>query len=85
MIGSESEIEVKEVKFEKDYSKVNLGIVTITRKAFKDGRSLGPSAGVYVIVEVSPRTIERATEIATEFEADWKGAIAKYNASVSID
>ena len=76
---------MREVKFEKDFSKVNLGIVSIIRKSFKDGRPLGPSAGAYVIVEVSQRTIERATEIANEFEADWKTAVSKYNVDVEVN
>lgn len=76
---------MKEVKFEKDFSKVNLGIVSITRKSFKNGKPLGPSAGVSAIVDVEPRTIERATEIANEFEADWKAAVARYNVDVEVN
>lgn len=75
---------MKTVKFEKDFSKVNLGIVTITRKSFKDGRPLGPSAGTYVIVNIRPRTLETAEAIAAEFEADWKASVAKYNVDVEV-
>lgn len=75
---------MKEVKFESS-ANVRMGFITITRKAFKNGKPLGPAAGVSVIVSVEPRTDERAAEIAAEFEADWKAAIAKYNVSVEVN
>jgi len=60
-----------------DTSKLRLGIVTIY-KSGKTGRQ------VYVIVDCEPRTAERSNEIVAEFEADWKGSIAKYNIEIQF-
>lgn len=59
-------------------SNLRMGIVTIYW-AGKTNRE------VYVIVDVEPRTAERAAEIVAEFTADWKGSIRKYNVEVFAD
>jgi hypothetical protein len=76
---------MKEVKFLNDFSALRLGVIKITRKATKDGRPIGPIAGVSVIVPVEPRTMDQAEAIAAEFAADWKGSVAKYGVSVDVN